>query len=630
VIRLWLARRCRILWLCLLLSGQLGATERPADQAAEQAGDEAEVLQPITVQGERIANLQPASSYPALVSALRFDPQLDVQARGLPEGQADISVRGGLFENTGFRLGAVTIFDPQTGHYAVEVPIAPVMLTPPEVLTDVDHGLGAFNASVATVRYGFKRVNNGGGFDLGFGNDGLRYGEVRAGRVVQSEGGRRVGAMFSAAGSNGDGTLADGDHDFKRFSGQVQVHGSDGETNVLVGYHDKFFGWPGAYTGFASLPETDHTKLGLIVVDHRQQAANGWWELGAAYRWLKDDYDFDRRTVESGAPGSFEHETLSFSLGLIGETHATGLDWAFSGQLLADRLVRSTDLTHGHFNSRSYLSLSLAPGRNWAIGGGRVLSARAGLRADLSNRDEDALMPLFSLGLEQAVGRGVARVGLDFSRVSQLPGYTALNSAPRGLFGGNADLGREYADNLTLSASWEAVDWRLRGALFGRRDDDLVDWTYLQGAPFLRQANAVDIDVRGGELMLVRYGEVLDLIVAYGWIDKEADYGGTAVEASYYALNYARHRATLALLLRPLHWLDIRLDSEYRRQQDNPLRNGRDEAFIAALSISSQLPFMEQTRLTLVIDNATDSDFEEFPGTPAVGRQISLGLGVDW
>ncbi len=140
------------------------------------------------------------------------------------------------------------------------------------------------------------------------------------------------------------------------------------------------------------------------------------------------------------------------------------------------------------------------------------------------------------------------------------------------------------------------MQWRLLGALFGRRDDDLVDWTYRQGAPFLRQANAVDIDVRGAELMLARYGEMLDLVVAYGWIDKEADYGGTPVDASYYALNYARHRATLALLLRPLRWLDIRLDSEYRRQQDNPLRNGRDEAFIAAFSISSQLPFMENTQ----------------------------------
>ncbi len=33
------------------------------------------------------------------------------------------------------------------------------------------------------------------------------------------------------------------------------------ETNLLLGYHDKFAGWPGMYTGFASLPETDRTRL---------------------------------------------------------------------------------------------------------------------------------------------------------------------------------------------------------------------------------------------------------------------------------------------------------------------------------------------------------------------------------
>jgi len=91
-----------------------------------EEAEEAEVLAPITIHAQRVANLQPASTYSALATALRFDPQIDMQARGLPEGQADITVRGGLFENTGFRLGAVTVFDPQTGHYSVGLPIDPV------------------------------------------------------------------------------------------------------------------------------------------------------------------------------------------------------------------------------------------------------------------------------------------------------------------------------------------------------------------------------------------------------------------------------------------------------------------------------------------------------------------------
>jgi vitamin B12 transporter len=617
-------------WLCISLMPSAGLAEEAGNGALAETGDEAEVLQPITVRAQRIANLQPASSYPALVTRLRYDPQLDIQSRGLPEGQADVSVRGGLFENTGFQLGAVTIFDPQTGHYAVEIPFAPSMLSFPELLTDADHAVAGFNATVATIRYGFARVGDGLDLDFGLGSDRLRHAEVRSGRVSETAGGLRLGTQFSIAGSAGDGTLPDGDHEFKRFSAQVQLLGDDSETNLLAGYQDKFFGWPGAYTGFASLPETDRTKLGLVLIDHRRRGQQGWWEIGAAYRSLEDDYDFDRRTIESGVPGAFEHKTRSLALGVLGEQRLAGLDWAFSGQLVSDRLVRSTDLTYGNFNSRGYLSLSLAPGRTWAFASGREVTARAGLRADLSNRDEDALMPLLSLELEQPFKRGIGRIGLELSRRSQLPGYTALNSAPSGLFGGNAELGREYADNMTLSAAYEAAGWSVRGSLFGRRDDDLVDWTYLQGAPFARQANAVDLDVRGAEFMFARQGDRLDLVAAYNWIDKEADYGNAQVDASFYALNYARQRFTVAVILRPLAWLDVRLDSEYRRQQENTLRSGRDDALVASFSISAQLPLGQRSRVSLIVDNATDNAFQEFPGTPAVGRQISLGLGFGW
>ena len=34
--------------------------------------------------------------------------------------------------------------------------------------------------------------------------------------------------------------------------------------------------------------------------------------------------------------------------------------------------------------------------------------------------------------------------------------------------------------------------------------------------------------------------------------------------------------------------------------------------------------------LQLVIDNLADSDFQEFPGTPPMGRQFSLGVILDW
>jgi len=600
-----------------------------AQETADAAANTDAVLEPITVTAQRVANLAPASSFATVATALRFDPQLDLQSRGLPEGQSDITVRGGVFENTGFRIGAVSIFDPQTGHYSVELPIDPDMLTPARILTDMDNSLSAFNAAVATVHYQLAPQRAGGRIQAGFGNDNLRHGSVRA--TFQPAGENSPSALsFSAAGSRGDGTVKFGDHDFKRFSAQYEYHGEESVSHILLGYQDKFFGWPGAYTGFASLPETDHTKLGLLLADHRRELQQGWWQLTGAYRWLDDDYDFDRRTPDSGGPGSFEHQTRNLAIGLAGELNHGPLDWQFSAQLSADRLVESTDLTGGEFNSRNYLNLAIVPQRRWELASDAAVILRGGLRADYSNRDENAVSPLIGLRLEQGAQTVYRWLGLEYTRQTQLPGYTALKSPPTGLFGGNPALGREYADTLTLSTGLESTNAWLRAALFQRQDDDLVDWTYNRSAPNARRANAVDLEVNGLELMAGWQSQTLEVIGAFTLLDKDEDYGSALVDASYYALNYARQRYTIALIYQPIESLELRLDNEYRRQQENSQRTSSNNAYLGSFSLSWQTPFAHSLWLSLIADNLTDSDFQEFPGTPAVGRQFSLNAALDW
>ena len=77
------------------------------------------------------------------------------------------------------------------------------------------------------------------------------------------------------------------------------VRADASQSDLLLSYQDKFYGWPGAYTGFATLNEVDDTQTTLLLVNHRAVIDNGWWEAGAAYRRLVDDYDFDRTTAES-------------------------------------------------------------------------------------------------------------------------------------------------------------------------------------------------------------------------------------------------------------------------------------------------------------------------------------------
>lgn len=598
-------------------------------QVADPAVSDENAISEITVSAERVANMQPAGTFAAPVTRLRFDPVVEIQSRGLAEGQSDVTVRGGVFENTGFKVGAVNILDPQTGHYVAELPIDPGLLGPPQIEQGVDNALAGFNAAVATVAYEFAPLEDGGLVRFGAGSDSLDFQSIRIARTTAVADGSSIGAALSVSRSAGDGSVANGDHRFSRYNLGLQRASEDSQSDILIAYQDKFYGWPGAYTGFATLNEVDDTQTTLLLANHRRETAKGWWETGAFYRRLVDDYDFDRTTAESGAPGSFEHETRSMALGLRGLHRSGRVTWRYGAQASGDELVRSTDLTGGSFTDRRYLNLTVVPSIEVGIAAG-ILTLSAGATFDYSNRDEDELLPQLGLTLTRQGASAETTISLDYSATSQLPGYTALKSNPVGLFGGNPGLGRERARQFSLSLGRSSGDWLSRLTAFAREDDDLVDWTFASGAPFARQANAVDLDVVGLEAHVTREWPRALLSAGYTYLDKEADYGSATVDASYYALNFARHRATLALRYRLTDGVELRLDNEYRRQQKNPLRSGADSAYRASASVVWHPWRADSLEVTLIVDNLTDSDFQPFPGTPAAGRQLSASIAYGW
>ncbi len=587
--------------------------------------DAAEELAEITVRARRVANTRPAGTYAAPATTLRFDPLTELQSRGLAEGQSDVTVRGGIFENTGFKLGAVTVMDPQTGHYPAELPVDPASMTDHEIAKGIDNAIEGFNSNIATVSYGLRDITAGGYVLAGFGSDSLNFQSLR----FALDGERYAGAL-SFARSKGDGSLPNGDHEFERYNLHLQRNGSESQSDLIVAYQDKFYGWPGAYTGFATLAETDDTQTTLVFANHRQDFSRGWWEVGGYFRELEDDYDFDRTTEECCAPGSFEHKTRVYAVGVQGLYRAGKIDWRYGAQATSDELVRSTDLTEGTFTDRDYLTMSLVPTFFYEVDEDRTLTIRAGATADISTRDSNEILPLLGMTLTHTGNTAVTRFEFDWAMTSQVPGYTALNSRPTGLFGGNPDLGREEARQMTATISRDTDRTQARVAVFHRSDVDLVDWTFSTGAPFARQANAVDIDVLGAELLFSAQWESLAIATGYTYLDKDADYGTTAVDASFYALNFARHRATLAITYRFADPLELRIDNEYRVQRDNPLRSTSSETYLASLSFAWVPPSNSGLGVALAIDNLTDSDYQPFPGTPAMGRQFSLSASYAW
>ncbi len=606
-----------------------------ADTAAEARASEEDVVRMPTllVVDSVAANDMPSAGFATPVTALRYMHSVDVQSRGFAETQSDVVIRGGIFENTGFKVGALNLMDPQTGHYGSELPIDPLMLGNPKIATGVNNAFSGFNASVGTVSYAWLPITNTGTVEIGTGTESLFFSRFVSGYLSGPNTflGRSVGVQVSSAYSEGDGTVEYSDHQFQRYGMRIQLAGQGGQTDLYAGYQKKFYGWPGMYSTSAAYPETDKYEVAMLILNHTQKYGEGsHWSFGAYTRKLLDDYELRRTTPGFFRP--YEHETLASGLALEGE-HRFGydvtLDWR--AEAAADK-IESTELTYAGFMNRSYWKGSVLLGKQQSIGPGDLL-LQGGISYEDSNRDSSGTGPMARATYIIQAGRGYITSYIEYSRSTQLNGYTAIGSNPGlGSFSGNADLGREVADNHELGIQWNCCNFTIGGAVFNREHKDLADWTYDSTQPrIFRKASPMDLRVNGFECYASwSLEKKLSISLGYTYLNVDANYESGNVDASFYAMNYPTNRITGSLVWQIVKSLEFRADADIRRQEINALRKNGDTGEFFSASLGWSPEFVKGMTISIIMDNISDCDFQEFPGVPASGRQTALRVAYTW
>jgi len=587
-------------------------------------------IEQITVEASATANKLPVGTFDSPVSNLEYDPRVDLQSRNMAEAQADVTIRGGIFENTGFRVGSATLLDPQTGHYVAELPIAPQMLTGPYVLTGADNALNGMNSSVGSISFGFKPITTGGNVSVGTGTNNFNLQSIYAGISTDVDDAKnwQVGFEGEYSHSQSDGSIENGDHDFNRASARIQLIGADSQTDVLYGSQEKFFGWPNMYTPFG-VNETEELETRLLMLNHQQNYAdNSHFEVSAYYRKHNDHYVFSREN-----PSAFEafHETKVKSIAISG-SHAQNTAFAvnYSAQYIEDE-IESTTLEN-NFTSRTYYKLSVLPEYKIDLKQNQLLTLRLGAAFDDTNRDDSELSLIGDISLNTQNSDGSEQtVYLSYAQASQVAGYTAIGGSNQGgLFRSNYNLGRETTKNLELGYLIQEQTWQLNSAVFYREDNNLVDWTFSFDSSSARFANPVDIDATGVEFFATKYFDTTELIASYTYLNKSENYGNADIDASFYALNFPDHRVTLGAIWTPNDLIEMRVDNEWRKQHENALRSGKDTALFTQLSLKITPTVINNLFITLAADNVWDESFEEIPGTPGRGEQYTLSATYSW
>ncbi len=90
---------------------------------------------------------QAAAPYQTLESALRTAPSVDIRERGGKGTQADISIRGGSFDQTMVLLNGIDFTDARTGHQSHSLPVDLDCISGIELLDGIP-GVGAYAGAV--------------------------------------------------------------------------------------------------------------------------------------------------------------------------------------------------------------------------------------------------------------------------------------------------------------------------------------------------------------------------------------------------------------------------------------------------------------------------------------------------
>ena len=611
-------------------------------------------LPTLYVGAQQTANISPVSTYESPISNLEFEPRVDLQSRNMAEAQGDVSIRGGIFEGTGFRIGSATLIDPQTGHYSTELPIAPEMLTRPKILTGSENALFGFNSTAGTISYGWGQIQDGGKLTIGGGDHDLNFQRIHHGLTGQLGGSGEWswGLEAEISRSESDGTINNGEHDFGRSTARVQILGPKSQTDFFAGYQHKIFTWPGMYTGEARRftengisklrYENENVKTRLFLINHScEYDEDNHFSITAYNRRHSDHYVFHRPNPNIY---SETHETLVTTGAISGKHHINEtLNINYSAQISIDD-IDSTSLEN-NFTSRNYTKISLLPEYNYALNSNSILITQFGLNYFDTNRNNSKLGPIINFAWEKTTsGENKKNIYLSYDKTFQTAGYTAIggreyNFEKHGdsnykppLFASNRDLDTEECQNLEIGFNINRNSFWLRTALFYRWDDNLTDWIYNADIQSARLARAIDVETYGIEIIASKSWNTIEAITSYNYLEKDISFGlqPIVLNKSFYAGNYAKHRFTLGAIWSPSDTIEVRIDNEWRQNQENSLRLGSDSALFTHIGLSIYPPQFENLELFFAIDNAWDDDFQDVPGTPGRGEQYSVGTTLRW
>ncbi len=575
------------------------------------------------------------SDLPALLKSLTG---ADIRQRGIHDIQADISLRGGSFEQTLVLVNGIPFNDPQTGHHSMNLPFS---------LDDIER-IEVFGPTEGGALWSGYAM--GGAVNIVTRNNQMLSREVRAGVTAGSYGLRRGHAALQFnTGRWGhyvsvDESFSDGhthNTDFRRRQLWMNTHALLRRGVALQldgGWVNKAFGANSFYSPLFPDQAEEITASGLAA---RLSGGNrlrwtGWYSA----RMHHDRFELFRHEAPVWYQGHNHHRTLVENRG--GELRKTTkigelcLGWlSRSEQINSNVLGKPTDDSvavpgheawYTHADRRDWSELTLV------FNSRPVKGVRAESAVTAAWLPDGEVFPAFRVHLVASPQQMKnTRFSAGVSRNYRLPTFTEMYyQGPTNT--GNPLLQHEEAITIDMNARYRVGPLEGRATLFFRDNNNLIDWVKGPEETLWRSENLTRIFTRGAVLRLSYHPETQTKGISFAsasWsytdqVKKESDH-----LISYYVLDHLRHKVTLTAHLRLGKKVFVTTDLLWQ-QRDGSYTNteGEQTPYPDALlwDAGAKFQMTEVLQWQINAHNLLNTEHYDFSGVVHPGRWFSVGL----
>lgn len=429
----------------------------------------------VTVITDKDAQGLPGNSLNELIERSSF---VDIRQRGTNGIQADISIRGGTFDQNLVLLNGINITDPQTGHHSLNLPIDLNSVQRIEILEGSGSrvfGPNAFSGAINIISPKTEKSFIKTSFSAG------DFGYFKS-SVSGSIHGKKLGQFVSATRSVSGGFAPNTDFNNLSFFYNPYINSSFGSFDLQIGYINKAFGANSFYT-----PEypNQYEQIKSTIASLKFETGTTFKIIPIFYyREHKDRFELFRNNPASWYTGHNYHFTQVYgakvdtrAMWQFGTTSA-GIEYR-SENILSNKLGNTLIDTifiknepDGFYNKKySRIISNLFFEHSFYYDS---FSVTAGILGSFLNNSINKLSLYPGIDLAYEVNSYV-RIYSSVNKSLRLPTFTDLfYSGPKNI--GNSDLAPEEAWSYECGLKYNEKSVSSGISIFYRDSKNLIEW----------------------------------------------------------------------------------------------------------------------------------------------------------